>query len=182
MRIKKIDQMPYPQKPKLIEKFNNGWVYGTFGALALFLLIGIYLYLKGNSNSATDFMISSMALWTLWVFGLLLRRLDLYAKELILYNKAEDWEKYKEECKKKAEEKYNEYAKNIIKYGTREPSKRKAEMNDANGESAPECPACGSTQVHKISAFNRAVSVAFWGQASSKFEKQYECDACKYKW
>lgn len=44
------------------------------------------------------------------------------------------------------------------------------------------CPICGSHYVVKIGALNRATSVHFWGLASSKIGKQYECKECRAKW
>ena len=44
------------------------------------------------------------------------------------------------------------------------------------------CPACGSTNIEKISTASRAVSVGMVGLASSKIGKQYKCKACKHMW
>ena len=46
----------------------------------------------------------------------------------------------------------------------------------------PRCPRCGRTDTRRIGNINRATSVAFWGLASSKIGKQYECYNCKHKW
>lgn len=46
----------------------------------------------------------------------------------------------------------------------------------------PKCPQCGQTDTRRISNINRATSVAFWGLASSKIGKQYECQRCNHKW
>lgn len=46
----------------------------------------------------------------------------------------------------------------------------------------PKCPRCGCVNTRRIGNINRATSVAFWGLASSKIGKQYECDNCKHKW
>lgn len=46
----------------------------------------------------------------------------------------------------------------------------------------PRCPLCGSTNTQRISTFNRTVSVATFGLASSKIGKQYQCKNCKHKW
>lgn len=43
------------------------------------------------------------------------------------------------------------------------------------------CPICGSHYVVKIGVLNRAASVHFWGLASSKIGKQYECKDCHHK-
>ncbi len=44
------------------------------------------------------------------------------------------------------------------------------------------CPECGSTDTKRISADNRAFSVAVYGLASSKIGKQYQCNNCGHKW
>ncbi|MBQ4570263.1 MAG: hypothetical protein IJB21_01050 [Bacilli bacterium] len=44
------------------------------------------------------------------------------------------------------------------------------------------CPMCNSKNVKKISTVNRATSIAIFGLASNKINKQYECDNCKHKW
>ena len=46
----------------------------------------------------------------------------------------------------------------------------------------PECPICKSCITRRISTTSRVASVAFWGLASSKIGKQYECLNCKHKW
>lgn len=43
------------------------------------------------------------------------------------------------------------------------------------------CPLCGSHYVVKIGALDRAASVHFWGLASDKIGKQYECKDCRHK-
>ena len=44
------------------------------------------------------------------------------------------------------------------------------------------CPVCGSKKVTKISQASRTASVGFWGLASDKIGKQYECNNCWHKW
>lgn len=47
---------------------------------------------------------------------------------------------------------------------------------------APKCPTCGSTNIKKISTFNRAISIGTLGLLSGKIGKNYECLNCKSKW
>lgn len=42
----------------------------------------------------------------------------------------------------------------------------------------PKCPSCGSSNVSKIGALGRAVSVGIWGLASSKIGKTHKCNNC----
>lgn len=46
----------------------------------------------------------------------------------------------------------------------------------------PQCPSCGSANIKKIDAFDRVTSIAFWGLASGKIGKQYECRSCRHRW
>lgn len=43
------------------------------------------------------------------------------------------------------------------------------------------CPACGSTNVKKISGARKVVLTELWGLASSDIGKQMECENCGYK-
>ena len=47
---------------------------------------------------------------------------------------------------------------------------------------APRCPTCGSTDLKKIDAFDRAISVSFLGLASGKIGKSFKCNHCGYMW
>ena len=40
------------------------------------------------------------------------------------------------------------------------------------------CPSCGSSNVSKIGALGRTVSVGIWGLASSKIGKTHKCNNC----
>lgn len=40
------------------------------------------------------------------------------------------------------------------------------------------CPYCQSTDVKKISTFNRSISISFAGVASGKIGKQWHCNKC----
>lgn len=44
------------------------------------------------------------------------------------------------------------------------------------------CPYCKSTNVSKIGALSRAVSVGFWGLASGKIGKTHKCNSCGSTW
>ena len=47
---------------------------------------------------------------------------------------------------------------------------------------APRCPTCGSTDLKKIDALDRAISVSFLGLASGKIGKSFKCNHCGYMW
>lgn len=42
----------------------------------------------------------------------------------------------------------------------------------------PKCPTCGSTNIKKVSATSKAVSVALFGLFSQKVKKQWHCNNC----
>ncbi len=57
-------------------------------------------------------------------------------------------------------------------------------LNSYRGEteedlSVPKCPICGSTNLKKLSVINRGISFGFFGLASNKINKTYECQKCK---
>lgn len=46
----------------------------------------------------------------------------------------------------------------------------------------PKCPTCGSTNIHKMTAGDKAGSVLFLGVFSPKLRRQFKCDNCGYEW
>lgn len=46
----------------------------------------------------------------------------------------------------------------------------------------PRCPTCGSTDIRKLSAGARGVSLGLFGLASKTARSQFVCDNCGYKW
>lgn len=52
----------------------------------------------------------------------------------------------------------------------------------AEQANAPRCPTCGSTNLKKIDALDRAISVSFLGLASGKIGKSFKCNHCGYMW
>lgn len=52
----------------------------------------------------------------------------------------------------------------------------------AEQANAPHCPTCGSTDMKKIDALDRAISVSFLGLASGKIGKSFKCNHCGYMW
>ena len=59
---------------------------------------------------------------------------------------------------------------------------RKAADKRAKAANAPRCPTCGSTDLKKIDALDRAISVSFLGLASGKIGKSFKCNHCGYMW
>lgn len=46
----------------------------------------------------------------------------------------------------------------------------------------PKCPHCKSTEIKKLDALDRAVSVGILGLGSNKINKSFQCKKCKYTW
>ena len=86
------------------------------------------------------------------------------------------------------EELINHYIETLIK-DTYDPKAR--EYREANQEyvfadyvheSQITCPTCHSTNVQKIGAGERAVSVGLFGMFSNKINKSFKCKSCGYTW
>ena len=56
------------------------------------------------------------------------------------------------------------------------------ERASAEQANAPRCPTCGNTDLKKIDALDRAISVSFLGLASGKIGKSFKCNHCGYIW
>lgn len=52
----------------------------------------------------------------------------------------------------------------------------------AKNQCTAKCPACGSTNVHKISGIKKAVHGYAFGLFSKTARSQFECNNCGYKW
>lgn len=44
------------------------------------------------------------------------------------------------------------------------------------------CPRCGKNSGHPLNELGKKASIGFWGFASRKWGKSYECDCCGYMW
>lgn len=59
-----------------------------------------------------------------------------------------------------------------------EEKKRHQRENDTT----PRCPHCDSTNIARIGAGERAVSIAVLGAFSNKINKSFKCKKCGYTW
>jgi NAD-dependent SIR2 family protein deacetylase len=55
-------------------------------------------------------------------------------------------------------------------------------MEKLRNEDVPHCPTCGSTNVSKIDAIDRAVSIGTLGIFSNKINKSFKCKDCGCTW
>ena len=46
----------------------------------------------------------------------------------------------------------------------------------------PKCPTCGSTDIGKISSFDKAAGAVMFGLFSKTAKSQFKCRNCGYKW
>ena len=46
----------------------------------------------------------------------------------------------------------------------------------------PRCPMCNSYDIKQVTGMERAMSVGFWGFASKKINKSFECKKCGHTW
>lgn len=46
----------------------------------------------------------------------------------------------------------------------------------------PKCPTCGSTDLRKITASEKATSSVLFGLFGNKRKKQFHCNSCGYEW
>lgn len=46
----------------------------------------------------------------------------------------------------------------------------------------PKCPTCSSTNIEKISSFDKAAGVVMFGLFSKTARSQFKCRNCGYKW
>lgn len=60
--------------------------------------------------------------------------------------------------------------------------KNRAEAEAEEHRPKPHCPTCNSTNVKKISAGAKAVSVGLFGIFSQKVKRQFHCNNCGYEW
>lgn len=71
------------------------------------------------------------------------------------------------------------YETDIIEYTAR-MNQFKQQINST--ESEPRCPHCNSTNIARIGAGERAVSITFLGAFSNKINKSFKCKKCGYTW
>lgn len=68
----------------------------------------------------------------------------------------------------------------VVEHFIAEESKKNT--HNAHLSNQPKCPTCGSTNVQKITGFERGISVATLGLFSKKINKSFKCNKCGYTW
>lgn len=70
------------------------------------------------------------------------------------------------------------------KWANEEKIKKQAEIKAEieKNKTIPKCPTCSSTNIQKIGAGERLMSVAMLGLYSNKINKSFKCKNCGYTW
>lgn len=107
------------------------------------------------------------------------------------YEEDDYWNEHEKEL---TEAIYQEYVYNSPLYDEDDFNARKKREEQIHEESLfssrpkeaniPKCPTCGSTNIRKITATEKAAGVVIFGLFSNKRKYQFECQnpKCKYKW
>lgn len=174
-----IENMDVPDKPNPFDGEGLWWFI-----MFLFLGVGIFacwlhidLVLSNINGMPGTFVVGLFCI----VFALLLVRgiINRYKKNIAEYRqKVENWCEFKEAEKERIISEYKIYSENIMKCGDRDG---KSKVESHQEEHIIKCPACGSTEVKKISTAKKVVSTELWGLASSDIGKQMVCEKCGYK-
>lgn len=167
-KLQEVDNQPYPEKPLLS---NEKGFYIPFAFLCLFILnLAPFIYFLLSWQDFSWALFIGACFWGIITYVFWKSIKTDFARHLSEYeNMINNWDGYKTNAKNELKEHYAALEKILEKYGT-------IDFNHS-----PKCPACGSTNVVKISTTKKIVSVELVGLASSNIGKQMECKNCGYK-
>lgn len=74
------------------------------------------------------------------------------------------------------------YGINLYPQPTYTPTPPSILMAQQMAKNKPKCPTCSSTNIEKISSFNKAAGAAMFGLFSKTARSQFKCMNCGYKW
>lgn len=70
-----------------------------------------------------------------------------------------------------------------IKIQEKEEQVKKAiKQQEINNQNLPKCPTCSSTNIEKLSSFDKAAGAVMFGLFSKTARSQFKCRNCGYKW
>lgn len=178
-KLHSIDNMDIPDKPDPFDGEGLWWfiafLFLGVGMYACWLHIDLILSNMSGMPGAVVTGLILIALALLLIRGIIKR----YKRNIADHKKmVENWGEYKETEKKRTMSEYKVYSENIMRYGNRNGKVKTVALKD---EHTVKCPACGSTEVKKISTAKKVVSTELWGLASSDIGKQMVCEKCGYK-
>lgn len=155
-----LDSIKMPKKPSFIK---TSIIVGI--ALSPFILLCLFLSIKTKDTVMT---------FCFW-FSLII----CFVAAFPGYN--ENVEEYK-----LAQQDFETYKRKKLKEQKEKEQKREQEQNKKYNSYRQtvilQCPLCYSTNVVRISAVSRTMSVSAFGLASDKIGKQYQCKNCKHMW
>ncbi len=74
------------------------------------------------------------------------------------------------------------YDINLYPQPTYTPTPTGILMSQQKAQNKPKCPTCSSTNIEKISSFDKAAGVVLFGLFSKTAKSQFKCRNCGYKW
>lgn len=178
-KLRSVENMVAPDKPNYFEGAGLCmfimFLFMGGGMFICWLHIDLVL---SDTSGMPGFFAVGLLLITVALF--LIRRIINRCKRNIAdyKQKIENWDEYKETEKERIISEYKVYSENINKYGNRDGKPMIVTQKD---EHVMKCPACGSTEVKKISTVKKVVSTELLGLASSDIGKQMVCEKCGYK-
>lgn len=186
-KLSEIANLPYPAKPgkSFIDyAFNSkvngssGLLYATIASIILSFVFALISTACGSSFFSFVFIAAFVLLLVLWVPFLYIITKSDYLSALERYEKCtKDWEGEKSSRRERLIAEYDEYARNMATYGS-----RNMPIPTPKTSNQLKCPVCGCTDIERITTVSRLTSVAMVGVASGKIGKQYKCRKCKHLW
>ncbi len=172
-----VYNIPKPKKPV----FSKGFIVYLV-VVTIFLLLLFFI----NPHKAIR-EIEEFFLWFFTFEGIPLIIYGIpYLRELSDYHLAQnDFEEYK---KKIIKERKESLAKALEEEKILKQEKKYAEYSQSSDNAwgtkyfTDPCPHCGHYKVRYAKWEDKQLSVAFWGVASDKIDKDFKCDYCKKIW
>lgn len=176
VEVEKIKSSQPPEKGKVKVNFENNFSVVGGVLLVISLLILFVALLDSNMKALFGFI-------SLVSIGGFLLYYPAKKEEGSKYRKTvENWDKTKNEKIELLKQEYAKKADNVIKYGNENGEKENNNNQQIINEYIVRCPICGSSQIKRLTVVDRGSSFLFWGFASAKVGKQFECQNCEYRW
>ncbi len=168
-KLHSIENADIPDEPSLFSGEGLWWFIAVLflgcGAFVCWLHIDLVMSNIGGMPEALVMGLIFIALALLLIRGIIKR----YRRSVADYNKkVENWGEYIESEKERTISEYKVYFDNIEKYGNRDGKSESAIQKE---DCTVKCPACGSTEVKKISTAKKVISTELWGVGKQRYRK-----------